>query len=216
MASLSGEHGKDVRKVLAILSKTLDLDLSQVGWLEKSFAQIHDLAGKYSALEKAVRNDFEERYRWLKMQLNVDDAIALLKKVTDAATLQELLDKKIIWVELYLAKQLGTAVDRIVDSLEPALAHLKKLTNGYDKLVGKAKETLETVLNREVSLQASLAWQRLSTHQALVSVDLNLAEDAGRALLDMIVLAFAGVITVNFIANHVQESIVGRLAELVD
>jgi ATP-binding cassette subfamily B protein len=42
--------------------------------------------------------------------------------------------------------------------------------------------------------------------------DALLAEDAGRALLNMIVLAFAGVITVNFIANHVQESVVGRVA----
>ena len=107
LASLSGAHGNDLRKALAILSKTLDLDLSQVSWLENSFSQIHDLAAKYTALQPAVRDRFEESYRWLKLQLHVDEAVALLRKVTGAPTLQALLDKKIIWVEQYLAKQLG-------------------------------------------------------------------------------------------------------------
>ncbi len=38
------------------------------------------------------------------------------------------------------------------------------------------------------------------------------AGDGGRALLDTIVMIFAGVIAVNFVANHTQESIVGRVA----
>jgi ATP-binding cassette, subfamily B, multidrug efflux pump len=39
------------------------------------------------------------------------------------------------------------------------------------------------------------------------------AESAGRDLLHMAVIVFAGVITLNYIANHVQESVVGRVAQ---
>ena len=39
------------------------------------------------------------------------------------------------------------------------------------------------------------------------------AEDAGRALLDLMVLVFAAVVTVNYVANHLQETIVGKVAE---
>ena len=39
------------------------------------------------------------------------------------------------------------------------------------------------------------------------------AEDAQRALLDLAVLVFAAVVTVNYVANHLQEIIVGKVAE---
>ena len=43
--------------------------------------------------------------------------------------------------------------------------------------------------------------------------DAIVSEDAGRELLHMAALLFAGVITINFIANLVQESTVGRVAQ---
>ncbi|MDA0952110.1 MAG: ABC transporter ATP-binding protein, partial [Proteobacteria bacterium] len=43
--------------------------------------------------------------------------------------------------------------------------------------------------------------------------DAIVSEDAGRELLHMAALLFAGVITVNFVANLVQESTVGRVAQ---
>ncbi len=46
-----------------------------------------------------------------------------------------------------------------------------------------------------------------------VAIDDALAADAvGRALLHLAAATFAVVITVNYLANHLQESIVGRLA----
>ena len=194
LVKLSGQHGQEVRRGLAIFSTTLDLDLSQVSWLQEGFDRIEDLARRYTAVDEDVRRRFEERYRWLKLQLQVDDAVALLRKVTDAPTLREFLDRKIIWVEQHLAKRLKTTVHGIAGALEPALAQARALTSGYDKLVGKAKEALETSLNREVSLQASLAWQRVSTHQALVSVDVNLAEAPGQdAMQDLLMGRIGGV-----------------------
>ena len=188
LVTLSGKHGPEVRRVLAIFSTTLDLDLSQVSWLQEGFGRIKDLARRYRAVDGEVRRRFEERYRWLKLQLQVDDAVALLRRVTDGPTLQAFLNRKILWVEQHLAKRLRTTVAGIAGALEPALAQVQALTDGYDKLVGKARKALETSLNREVSLQASLAWQKVSTHQALVSVDVDLAESAGRdAMLDLLI-----------------------------
>ncbi len=43
--------------------------------------------------------------------------------------------------------------------------------------------------------------------------DALIADDGGRALLDMVVLLFAAVVTVNYIANHTQETIVSKVAE---
>ena len=184
---LSGARGADVRRVLNIIAEAIDLDLSQVSWLERSFTRTRDLARKYGALDGEVRQRFEERYRLLKLQLNVDDAVAVLKEVSDLPTLQAFLDKRVIWVEQYLAKQLNTTVDQILESLEPALRHVRALTGGYDKLVTKATKALESSLTREVSLQASLAWQRVSTQQSLVSVDVNLDEVAGKdAMKDLL------------------------------
>ena len=184
LVKLSGKQGADIQRVLAIFSETLNLDLSQVSWLETGFTKIKGLAQQYQKLNLSVRNSFEEQYRWLKLQLEIDDAIALLKRVSDATTLQEFLDTKVVWLEHYLAKRLGTPVNRIAESLEPALVHANALTSGYDKLVGKARNALERSLNREISFQASLAWQRVSMHQALVSVDVNLDEPVGRAAME--------------------------------
>ena len=201
LVTISGEHGPEVRRVLAIFSTTLDLDLSQVSWLQEGFDRIQDLARRYTAVDGKVRRRFEERYRWLKLQLQVDDAVALLKKVTDAPTLQAFLDRKIIWVEQHLAKRLETTVAGIAGALEPALGQVQALTGGYDKLVGKAKKALETSLNREVSLQASLAWQRVSTHQALVSVDVNLAEAAGRNAMQNLLIGRIGNVMLDRLTN---------------
>ena len=201
LVTLSGEYGPKVRRVLAIISTTLDLDLSQVSWLQEGFDRIKGLARRYTAVDVVVRRRFEERYRWLKLQLQVDDAVALLKEVTDAPTLQAFLDRKIIWVEQHLAKRLKTTVQGISGALEPALAQVQALTSGYDKLVGKAKNALESSLNREVSLQASLAWQRVSTHQALVSVDVNLAEAAGRDAMQDLLLGRIGDVMLDRLTN---------------
>ena len=113
----------------------------------------------------------------------------------------------------------------IIEALTPALAHLKSLTGGYDKLVGKAKEALETALNQEVSLQASIAWKRLKTHQALVSVDLNLAEADGRdgmqnlllgkigdVLLDRLTKAHAIRFQKSYFLDQIRSSISLKLA----
>ena len=43
--------------------------------------------------------------------------------------------------------------------------------------------------------------------------DALVAENAARSLLDTLALVFAAVIVVNYLANHVQETIVGRVAE---
>ncbi len=43
--------------------------------------------------------------------------------------------------------------------------------------------------------------------------DALVAENASRALLDTLALVFAAVIVVNYVANHSQETIVGRVAE---
>ncbi len=48
---------------------------------------------------------------------------------------------------------------------------------------------------------------RTAIDEAIVS------ESAGRNLLHMMVIVFAGVITMNYVANHLQESIVGRVAQ---
>ena len=201
LVTLSGERGPEVRRVLAIFSTTLDLDLSQVSWLQTSLDSIRDLAGRYRAIDGEVRRRFEERYRWLKLQLQVDDAVALLKKVTDAPTLQAFLDSKIIWVEQHLAKRLKTRVEGIAGALAPALAQVQALTSGYDKLVDKAKNALETSLNRELSLQASFAWQRVSTHQALVSVDVNLADAAGQDAMQDLLLGRIGDVMLDRLTN---------------
>ncbi len=42
--------------------------------------------------------------------------------------------------------------------------------------------------------------------------DALLAGDGGRALLNLTVAVFAGVILINYVANHVQETLVGRMA----
>ena len=201
LVKVSGQHGQEIRQVLAIFSTTLDLDLSQVSWLQEGFGRINDLARRYTAVDEEVRRRFEERYRWLKLQLQVDDAVALLRKVTDAPTLREFLDKKIIWVEQHLAKRLDTTVEGIAGALDPALAQVRALTSGYDKLVGKAKEALEESLNREVSLRASLAWQRVSTHQALVSVDVNLAEAAGQDAMRDLLMGRIGDVMLDRLTN---------------
>ena len=39
------------------------------------------------------------------------------------------------------------------------------------------------------------------------------AEDAARAMLDSLALVFVAVVIVNYVANHIQETIVGRVAE---
>ena len=201
LVELSGQHGRKVRRGLAIFSTTLDLDLSQVSWLQAGFGRIKDLARRYTAVDEEIRRRFEERYRWLKLQLQVDDAVALLRKVTDTPTLQAFLDKKIIWVEQHLAKRLNTTVEGIAEALEPALGQVRALTSGYDKLVEKAKKALETGLNREASLQASLAWQRVSTHQALVSVDVNLATDAGRDAMRDLLMGRIGDVMLDRLTN---------------
>ena len=43
--------------------------------------------------------------------------------------------------------------------------------------------------------------------------DALIADGGGRALLDMVVLLFAAVVTINYIANHTQETIVSKVAE---
>ena len=43
--------------------------------------------------------------------------------------------------------------------------------------------------------------------------DALIADDGGRALLDMMALLFVAVVTVNYVANHTQETIVGKVAE---
>lgn len=43
--------------------------------------------------------------------------------------------------------------------------------------------------------------------------DALIADDGGRALLDMVALLFVAVVTVNYVANHTQETIVGKVAE---
>jgi hypothetical protein len=184
--ALSGDQGEDVRKVLDVLTRYLEVDLSQISWLEDSFGKLQKIAKDYQNLQHDVLERYETKYRWLKSQLDIEDAVALIEKAIEHSDLSALLDAKILWLEQYLSAELDKPVNQLIENLEPALEKLKALTDGYTKLVKKTKGALTSALNQEIGIQASLAWQKISTHEALVSVDLNLGEQAGIDALESV------------------------------
>ena len=176
-----------IRKVLDIAAKVFDFDLNQLSRLRDGFGRIQGLAKKILAQEQAVLDRFETAYNRLQKQLDIARIMQRLEGVKDAPTLQSLLDEKIVWLENYLQTTLGKPLDRIADAVEPAIGALQELTSGYSEAVKKAQGALSSALNQEIGLQTSIAWQKVSSHQALISVDLDLDLDAGRdAMKDLL------------------------------
>lgn len=170
-----------IRKVLGIAAKALDIDLGATSWLDSKLPELRALLERYEALDDSVRDAFEEKYRWLKSQLHIEAVVAKIEAVANnELSIQDLLDEKILWLNQYLGERLGKPIDELGQHLDAVAEHLGKLVSGYDNVVTKAKDALESALNFELGLQVGLAWNRVSHQQALVSVDLNLNLAAGR------------------------------------
>lgn len=179
------ENGPVIRDLLGISSVVLGLDLSQVSWLEDEFRSIQSLVRRYGQLDRDLRNGFEQAYRWLQAQLQWDRAVERIQAFLDAEVdLPALLDEGIVWLNEYLSQEVGRTVEELSQALEPVTAALGSIVEGFESLRGKAQGALEKALRRELSLRVNLAWKRLTTSQAVVSVDLNLDEEAGREALE--------------------------------
>ena len=179
LLELLSDEAEDLRLALSFLSRALDLDLSQVSWLKDHLPDLRALAQKILGVEGDLRTRFENAYSWFKKQLYVEEVVQALETL-DQASVQSLLDEKILWLETYLSERLGQPIDQLVNHLDPAIRVLGKIVSGYDAIVEKAKKALTTTLNQEIGLQASLAWQSVSVHQTLASVDLDLSKEAGQ------------------------------------
>jgi len=178
-----GEETGNLLEVLAVVQEILGDDLTQVAILNDKFGQIQELLKGYVEKREKLQIQVEGLYRRLERQLGVRIVMPKIKawlSSPSTQSLQDLLNEGVAWLDEYLKGELGVARDMLVTELKPATEALKKLTAGYENLVTKAKNTLETSLNRELYMVAAVGWNQVKQNETLASIDLNLAKSAGR------------------------------------
>ncbi|HEX6851985.1 MAG TPA: hypothetical protein VF139_11330 [Candidatus Polarisedimenticolaceae bacterium] len=177
----------EVRRIRAVVEWTRKGygDASPIeSWIRNRFSDLKRLVTRYREQREEIQRRIEGAYRRIQNELSISTTVEKIRRVLEskkAEPLQTLLEEKIVWLETHLSTKLNQPVDHLAAVAEKVKAELKKLVDGYDRARATAAEALEKALNRNLMLNASLAWSRLQTNQTLASVDVDPGSDAGRA-----------------------------------
>jgi hypothetical protein len=181
--TLAGPHAADVRRLLAITTEVLGIDLSQLSWLEDRFDELQTLIAAYRKKRSQIKQRLEQPFRRMREQLGVEQVIGRIEAFLANPTktsLERLLDQKIVWLNEYLSSELGEVTSRLADRPKEVAKQLRKITRGYDDKLDKAKQALNEALNRKYALAASVAWRSVRDKETLASIDVNLRRAAGK------------------------------------
>jgi len=176
----------EVRRIRQVVEWTRQIlgDSSPIeSWIRSGFSDLKQVVTRYGEQRDVLKERIETAYRKLQNELAISTTVEKIREVLGAhgdASLERLLNEKIVWLDTHLSTKLNKPVDKLAAFAAEVNAELKRLVDGYDRARAKAADALESALNQNLMLHASLAWSRLRTNQTLASVDIDPASEAGQ------------------------------------